>query len=82
MVGYVSTARNAVPVSILPLLPTKRLLRIPPLLHPTPSLILEAPGRQTQTGPLSWAPVRVFSLDAWLLLSAPEVLVLGEVSYS
>ena len=66
MVGYVATARNAVPVSILPLLPTKRLLRIPPLLHPTPSLILEAPGRRTQTGPLSWAPVRVFSLDAWL----------------
>ena len=39
MVGYVATARNAVPASILPLLPPKRLLRIPPLFRPTPSSI-------------------------------------------
>ena len=39
MVGYVATARNAVPVSILPLLPTKGSLRFARSLHPTPSLV-------------------------------------------
>ena len=35
MVGYVATARNAVPASILPLLPPKDSLRFSRSLHPT-----------------------------------------------
>ncbi len=45
MVGYVVTARNAVPATILSLLLPKRDLRFPPSCHPTSSLVWDTQSK-------------------------------------
>ena len=76
MVGYVATARNAVPASILPLLPPKDSLRVARSLHQTPSLVLDLPFKTVSVDPERSEVINGPNLGGFLGL-APDLRRLG-----